>query len=170
MDPGVLALARTRSGTTAKLDLRQMRAEALHFADATFDAVTCFTALPYLEQPAATVEMTRVLRPGGRLVLGTVGAGYYAKHVAEGIRHGDHDAVRYGLDPMLVAAARTLRGDGVAPGSLRVWGPRSIRRLLGRHGLDVTRTARTVDPVDPNWPESYLRKPLYMIVFATKRG
>ncbi len=42
------------------------RAEALPFADGTFDAVTFTYLLRYVEDPAATVtELARVLRPGG---------------------------------------------------------------------------------------------------------
>lgn len=42
------------------------RAEALPFADATFDAVTFTYLLRYVADPAATVvELARVLRPGG---------------------------------------------------------------------------------------------------------
>ena len=42
------------------------RAEALPFADGTFDAVTFTYLLRYVDDPAATVaELARVLRPGG---------------------------------------------------------------------------------------------------------
>jgi demethylmenaquinone methyltransferase/2-methoxy-6-polyprenyl-1,4-benzoquinol methylase len=42
------------------------RAEALPFADETFDAVTFTYLLRYVDDPAATVsELARVLRPGG---------------------------------------------------------------------------------------------------------
>jgi len=44
------------------------RAEALPFADATFDRVTFTYLLRYVDDPAATLfELARVLRPGGRL-------------------------------------------------------------------------------------------------------
>jgi SAM-dependent methyltransferase len=42
----------------------------LPFADQSFEVVLCENALEHLEQPAAALaEMTRVLRPGGRLLL-----------------------------------------------------------------------------------------------------
>lgn len=51
------------------LDLQVASAEDLPFPDETFDLVTQFTCLCNIPdpQPAAT-EMTRVLRPGGRLL------------------------------------------------------------------------------------------------------
>lgn len=45
-------------------------AERMPFADASFDLVTCQTLLIHVADPRAVVaEMTRVLRPGGRLLL-----------------------------------------------------------------------------------------------------
>ena len=51
--PGIVAIAGT--------------AEALPFDDASFDAVLASSAWHWFEQPAATNEMARVLRDGGRL-------------------------------------------------------------------------------------------------------
>ncbi len=45
-------------------------AQALPFADASFDAVLCVNVLEaILDRPRALAEMRRVLRPGGRIVL-----------------------------------------------------------------------------------------------------
>jgi SAM-dependent methyltransferase len=49
-------------------------ARSLPFADATFDAVTAITVLCFLDAPQRAIsEMVRVLRPGGRLVIGELG-------------------------------------------------------------------------------------------------
>jgi SAM-dependent methyltransferase len=168
LDAGMLDLARARSFGATNVDIRRMSAESLQFADGDFDAITCFTALPYLDQPVALGEMARVLKPGGRLVLGTVGPGYYAKHVAEGIRHQDTPAISYGLDALIVAAGRAVRGDRFAPASLKAWGPRAVRRLLSDHGFVVERILRDVDPLNPSWPTSCLGLPVYFVAFATK--
>lgn len=51
-------------------------AEKLPFADATFDAVSCFAALYLIDDPFATLrEIVRVLRPGGRVAILTSFAG-----------------------------------------------------------------------------------------------
>ena len=45
-------------------------AESLPFPDATFDLVTCFSVIEYIERPsAALAEIARVLRPGGVAVV-----------------------------------------------------------------------------------------------------
>jgi len=62
----MLAAARDRNGLFA--GLIHARAEALPFADASFDHVTFTYLLRYVDDPAATLrELARVLRPGGHL-------------------------------------------------------------------------------------------------------
>ena len=52
----------------------QGRVERLPFPDAAFDVVTAVTVLCFVPNAAGAVrEMARVLRPGGRLVLGELG-------------------------------------------------------------------------------------------------
>ncbi len=63
----MLGAARRRFAGSA-VELVQGSAEALPFADATFDAVTFTYLLRYVDEPRATVaELARVLRPGGRI-------------------------------------------------------------------------------------------------------
>ena len=53
-------------GLESRIQLREGRAEALPFADASFDAISFTYLLRYVQDPAATLaEMSRVLRPGG---------------------------------------------------------------------------------------------------------
>jgi O-methyltransferase / aklanonic acid methyltransferase len=74
--PGMLTQARReleRVGA-AGVDLHVMDAEALTFADATFDAVTCAFTLFFLPRPErAAAEFARVVRPGGRVIVSTWG-------------------------------------------------------------------------------------------------
>ncbi len=57
-----------RGATNIRTELAD--AEALPFADASFDAVTCRTAAHHFPAPAQFArEAARVLRPGGRLLL-----------------------------------------------------------------------------------------------------
>ena len=67
-----LRRARRELGAWSWVELSQGAAEALPFADASFDLVSCiylFHELPRPVRERAAAEFARVLRPGGRLVL-----------------------------------------------------------------------------------------------------
>lgn len=67
----MLAAARQRD---SDLVLCQARAEQLPFPDASFDAVVAVTILCFVKDAGRTfAEISRVLRPGGRLVIGELG-------------------------------------------------------------------------------------------------
>lgn len=86
-------------------------AQALPFADATFDHVLLFHTLTYAADPRRTLEQcARVLRPGGRLVVLCLN------------RHEQTDL--------------TARYGEVHPGFL----PDAVRELLASTGLSVTRS------------------------------
>jgi SAM-dependent methyltransferase len=165
----LLEIARQHTNGLQNVEILTLPAENLGLPSESFDAVACLTALPYLDAPAAVGELVRVLRPGGTLVLGTVGTGYYAKHIVEGIRQDRRDAIRYGLDPLLAGAIRALSFGRRARTSLRCWSPRSVRRLLERTGFDVERVLLETAPVDPSWPARYLALPVYFTVTARRR-
>ncbi len=60
--------AREREGGRPRVELVEGEAEALPFADASFDALTFTYLLRYVDDPAATMrELARVVRPGGRV-------------------------------------------------------------------------------------------------------
>lgn len=66
----MLAAARARFATqpAGRVELIEGQAEALPFADASFDGLTFTYLLRYVDHPAATVaELARVVRPGGRV-------------------------------------------------------------------------------------------------------
>jgi SAM-dependent methyltransferase len=170
LDSDGLAAAETRTGDSGNVEVLKMSAEALGFDEGSFDAVACLSTLPYIDQYTAIREMRRVLRPGGHLVLATVGFGYYAKHVTAGIRHGQPDTIRYGLDSILVAAARAVAGAGVAPGAVTYSTPGGLSRLLRRNGFEVERVVHDVDAVDPRWPARYLGRAVYFVILATRRA
>ncbi len=67
----------------------------LPFGDRRFDLVICFAAFPHFDDPErALVEMARVLKPGGRLVIAhLLSREELARH------HGSHDAVADDLLP-----------------------------------------------------------------------
>ena len=66
-NPEMLAVARRKR---ADIEWRDGRAESLPFADASFDAVVSQFGLMFFDDRAGALrEMTRVLRPGGRLAV-----------------------------------------------------------------------------------------------------
>ena len=68
--PEMLGAARARFAAhrSAAVELIEGQAEALPFADASFDALTFTYLLRYVEDPPATMrELARVVRPGGRV-------------------------------------------------------------------------------------------------------
>lgn len=69
--PAMLDLARSRAaGLGLDVVFREGDAQALPFADATFDTVVCTLGLCGIpDDRAAIAEMHRVLRPGGALLL-----------------------------------------------------------------------------------------------------
>ncbi|MGI8631390.1 MAG: class I SAM-dependent methyltransferase [Solirubrobacterales bacterium] len=74
LDPSVAMLEQgarqVANGPELPLVLVRGRAESLPFADDSFDAVCCFGTLYLMDEPEQALdEMTRVIRPGGRLAL-----------------------------------------------------------------------------------------------------
>jgi ubiquinone/menaquinone biosynthesis C-methylase UbiE len=67
----MLAIARRRAEALGRrIDLLQADAHTLPFADAAFDTIVCTLSLCSIpDDRRAVVEMKRVLRPGGRLLL-----------------------------------------------------------------------------------------------------
>lgn len=71
LNPGMIAVARSLPAPPrATIEWREADASALPFADQTFDAVLCQLGLQFFaERSTAMLEMHRVLRPGGRVVV-----------------------------------------------------------------------------------------------------
>lgn len=70
----IAAARRRRESEAMHYWLVTGRAETLPFADATFDGVIAVTVLCFVRDGAQAVrEMARVLKPGGRLVIGELG-------------------------------------------------------------------------------------------------
>jgi len=76
-DPDPRMIAKATARTIAEPDAMRYllgRAEHLPFGDQSFDVVTAVTVLCFVEQRSRAVEeMARVLKPGGRLVIGGLG-------------------------------------------------------------------------------------------------
>lgn len=74
-DPRMLTAARRCFEASAvEAELSEADAQALPFESKSFDVVTAVTVLCFVDEPErAVAEMARVLRPGGRLVIGELG-------------------------------------------------------------------------------------------------
>jgi SAM-dependent methyltransferase len=74
-DPLMIAAARLRAATEAnRVHLVGGNAESLPFDDATFDVVVAVTVLCFVQDTEhAMMEIARVLKPEGRLVVGELG-------------------------------------------------------------------------------------------------
>jgi SAM-dependent methyltransferase len=139
--PGMLAVARTmgdREGLA--IEWHEGRAEALPFADGSFDLVLSqFALMFFADRAAALTEMRRVLNAGGRLAL----------HVFQGIeRHPFYVT----LDEAIV---RHLGASGVG-GIFALGDAEELRSLLTGAGFrDVQLTPAAVTAHFPQ-PESFL--------------
>lgn len=71
LSPVMLGIARRQAAALGHdVDLREGDAQALQFADESFDTVVCTLSLCNIpDDRKAVAEMKRVLRPGGRLLL-----------------------------------------------------------------------------------------------------
>lgn len=72
LSPGMLSVARRKAAAAGhgKVSFRAMRADRLDFPADSFDLVTCSLAIHFFPDPALCLrEMSRVLKPGGRLAL-----------------------------------------------------------------------------------------------------
>lgn len=85
---------------------------ALRFADASFDLVVMMHALTYAEKPQLAVnEAARVLRPGGRLLLSSLGKHAHASAV-EPFGHVNLGFTRKELQKFIEKAGLVLQDEG----------------------------------------------------------
>ena len=121
LSEGMLEIARSRlSDAAGARDLANVEfqlgpSDALPFDDASFTALVCTTALHHFPDPQRSIdEMARVLRPGGRLVIGDI----------------SRDAITTKLaDPLFRRFEK---------GHVGLQRKRDIEAMLTRAGLEVT--------------------------------
>lgn len=98
VNPGMLAVARAETPSEMSVDWHEATAEAMPFADETFDVVLCQMSLQFIPDKAAALgEMRRVLKPGGRVYVTVPGPKPEVFRImGEGFtRHLDPDAAGF---------------------------------------------------------------------------
>jgi ubiquinone/menaquinone biosynthesis C-methylase UbiE len=114
------------------------QAESLPFDTCSFDLVTCLGSLEhFLDQPAALLEMKRVVKPGGRLVILVPNAGFLTHRL--GLYRGTHQQ----------AVKETIR-------TLDTWGD-----MFQAAGLEVTDRWRDLHILEYGW---IVRPPWLMVL------
>ena len=160
IEPDMLDAARARAAARGvEVFFKRGRAEALPFGEASFDVVLAVTVLCFVpEADAALREMTRVLAPGGRLILGELG--------------------RFSI----WAAERRVRGWlGARTWSrARFWSTAQLRTLARCAGLHIVQTrgavffppsglaARVLGPLDPLLTRLHAPGAAFVALAATK--
>lgn len=119
--PEMVAHARAKA-RRAGLDIafHEATAQALPFADASFDAVLCTLVLhqlPHAGIHAAAAELKRVLVPGGRLLVADIDSGDPRNPGRTPHAHGRFDGTRIG--PLLERSGLAVVDAGEVPFRLR---------------------------------------------------
>lgn len=74
INPGMLAVARSIRSSGAAIEWHEGNAESLPLGDGSFDVVVSSLGLQFISDKASALrEMSRVLAPGGRVAIATVG-------------------------------------------------------------------------------------------------
>ena len=137
------------------------QAEALPFATGTFDVVNCTLALPYTRNLPALAEMSRVLRPGGMLILRIHHALFYSSMLWRGVKSADIHPLIHGGRVLLGGAIYHLTGRQCRLKWLREtfqtrW---LLRRELKKTGLCLDSELSVSHPLSP-----------YFAIFKTVTG
>ncbi|MFI8933305.1 class I SAM-dependent methyltransferase [Streptomyces sp. NPDC053474] len=118
-------------------DLREGDMAHLPFADASFDTVTSMLALmhiPLQDRPAVFAEVHRVLRPGGRMLLGVKNSVF--EEMFTGDRFASVDVTDVESKRLLFTKTRSGQ-EYVAP--WYSFSPRDLTTLFAAVGMTVTR-------------------------------
>lgn len=151
-------------------DYRAARAEALPLPDGACDLVVSYLSLIDIpDLPAAIAEMSRVLAPGGRLLIANLNPFFTAGLPDGWVRHGD--AAHFAIDHYLEERAEWVGWRGIR---IRNWHrpmSRYMALLLGQ-GLVLTHFDEPAprEGGDPHAAARYRRVPYFHIMEWRKPG
>jgi ubiquinone/menaquinone biosynthesis C-methylase UbiE len=137
----------------ARVAFARAAAEHLPFCAASFDVVICRLALPYTDNARALGEMSRVLRPGGVLLLKFQHARYYFAKLRDGLLAGDLKSAVHACRALGAGAVYHLTGvqpRGGLIGKETFQTRRLLERELRRHGMEIRRTLADSVPAAPS--------------------
>ena len=129
-------------------------AEHLPCADASFDVVVCRVAIPYTDNRRALREISRVLRPGGILLLKTHHFRYYVNKAKTAIRERSLLSLIHSLRVMVSGSVYHLTGWQPAGGLLlresflSEW---HLKKELRRAGMAVDRELSDSTAITPSY-------------------
>ncbi|MDQ3420450.1 MAG: class I SAM-dependent methyltransferase [Acidobacteriota bacterium] len=129
-------------------------AEDLPFRAAAFDLVLCRVTIPYTDNRTALAEMSRVLRPGGVLLLKTHHPRYYTRKFVDGIRKRSPRFSIHALRVLLSGTILHLTGWQPSPGLLlreSFLTEGRLKKELARAGLAIAGTLPDSNPLTPSY-------------------
>jgi ubiquinone/menaquinone biosynthesis C-methylase UbiE len=136
----------------ARVAFARAAAERLPFGTASFDVVICRLALPYTNNATALEEMSRVLRPGGTLVLKIHHARYYVLKFQTAVKSRHWKSAIHSC--RVLVAGTMYHVLGFQPRG-RITGGETfqtlwlLRRELGRRDLQIERLLGDSVPAAP---------------------
>ena len=111
---------------------------SIPYPDQQFDLVFCYSAIYYTDIERSVREISRVLRPGGKVYLCSNGLGWYAYNV---IRRpnpaSDFSPVAYGLKAIWDTSRYRLFRAAPRHGGSVATSKKYLSALLQRNGIDV---------------------------------
>jgi len=149
-----------------KIKVLEGVAEDLPFPDQYFDRVLCVGVLMFTQQDLALKEMSRVLKPGGKICLTTNGLGYFMMRILNGFRYKSTGKMKYGLRGILATLLKWWFGKQI-PGPKAV-NSNEMDRLLSRYDLMLYDTR--IYLAQNLYPKEHLGFPTNYAFLAGKKG